>query len=105
MPDPTRRDRHALRTPAATTESAPLRGVLIALALAFLGLFLILPVVLVFVEAFKKGLDDYFAAFADPDAQAAIRLTPIVAGISVPLNMIFGLAASCVIVKFEFRGK
>src|SRR3979490_529776 len=88
-----------------TTESAAVRTALIALALAFLALFLILPVIVVFSEALSKGGAFYLATFTDPDARAAIRLTLIVAAIAVPLNMIFGIAASWAIAKFEFQGK
>jgi sulfate transport system permease protein len=91
--------------PSVTTESSAARMALIALALTFLALFLILPVIVVFSEALRKGVSVYLAAFEDPDAQAAIRLTLIVAAIAVPLNMIFGIAASWAIAKFEFHGK
>jgi len=90
---------------SATTESPRTRAMLIALALAFLVLFLILPVIAVFSEALRKGISVYFATFADADAQAAIRLTLLVAAIAVPLNMVFGIAAAWSIAKFEFRGK
>ena len=90
---------------SVTTESAAARVALTAAALIFLAVFLILPVVVVFAEAFRKGVSAYFATFRDPDAQAAIRLTLVVAAIAVPLNMIFGVAASWAIAKFEFRGK
>jgi sulfate transport system permease protein len=93
------------RTTSATTESAAARAALIALALAFLALFLILPVVVVLVEALRKGLSAYLATFDDPDARAAIGLTLTVVAIAVPLNMLFGIAASWAIAKFEFRGK
>jgi sulfate transport system permease protein len=73
--------------------------------LAFLALFLLLPLIVVFVEALSKGASFYLATFTDPDARAAIRLTLIVAAIAVPLNMIFGIAASWAIAKFEFQGK
>ena len=92
-------------TSAATTESPIVRALLIALALAFLALFLILPVVVVFAEALRKGVAAYFATFGDPDAQAAIGLTLTVVAIAVPLNMVFGIAASWAIAKFTFRGK
>jgi sulfate/thiosulfate transport system permease protein len=95
----------ARRAPAVTTERAPVRALLIALALAFLAIFLILPVIVVFGEALRKGFTAYLATFRDPDAWAAIRLTLLVAAISVPLNTVFGLAASWAIAKFEFRGK
>lgn len=89
----------------AVTESLPTRIVLIAVALVFLALFLILPVIAVFVEAFRKGAGEYFAALVEPDAWAAIRLTLTVAAISVPLNLVFGIAAAWAIAKFEFKGK
>ena len=78
---------------------------LIVVALLFVGLFLIVPLASVFAEALKKGIGPYFAAFADKDAQAAIRLTLVAAAIAVPLNLVFGVAASWAITKFEFRGK
>ena len=99
------RDRQPKMPASVTTESASARAVLIALALAFLVLFLILPVVVVFGEALRKGLWAYLATFEDPDARAAIWLTLTVAAIAVPLNMLFGIAASWAIAKFEFRGK
>lgn len=88
-----------------TTESFVTRLVLIAISFAFLGLFLILPVVAVFVEAFRKGTGEYLASLVDPDALAAIRLTLLVAAISVPVNTVFGIAAAWAIAKFEFKGK
>ena len=81
------------------------RMVLIAIALAFLALFLFVPLVAVFAEAFKKGGQAYLAAITDPDAVSAIKLTLIAAFISVPLNLVFGVAAAWSIAKFEFRGK
>jgi sulfate transport system permease protein len=93
------------RAPSATTESAAARALLIALALVFLALFLILPVVVVFAEALRKGVAAYLATFHDPDALAAIRLTLTVVAIAVPLNMLFGIAAAWAIAKFEFFGK
>lgn len=89
----------------ATTEAWWVRWLLIGLALAFLVLFLFLPLVAVFVEAFRKGAEAYFASFRDPDALSAIKLTLVTAGIAVPLNLVFGIAASWLIAKFEFRGK
>ena len=89
----------------AISESLPVRLLLIALALAFLALFVILPVIAVFIEAFRKGWQDYLAAFSDPDALAAIRLTLLIAAIAVPLNLVFGIAAAWAIAKFEFKGK
>jgi sulfate transport system permease protein len=90
---------------SATTEPLATRIVLTGIALAFLALFLILPVIVVFAEAFTKGFSVYLATFSDHDAQAAIWLTLVVAAIAVPLNMIFGVAASWSIAKFDFPGK
>ena len=90
---------------SATAEPAWLRRALIATALIFLALFLFVPLVAVFFEAFKKGWDTYVAAITEPDARSAIWLTLVAAGISVPLNLVFGLAASWAIAKFDFRGK
>ncbi|MGN6278997.1 MAG: sulfate ABC transporter permease subunit CysW [Sphingomonas sp.] len=81
------------------------RGFLIGIALGFLTLFLVLPLVAVFVEALSQGVGAYVAALVDRDALSAIRLTLIVAAISVPLNVVFGLAASWAITKFDFPGK
>ena len=81
------------------------RTVLITVALLFLTAFLIVPLVAVFAEAFKKGWEAYVAAIIDPDAISAIKLTLITAAIAVPLNLVFGVAASWCIAKFEFRGK
>jgi sulfate transport system permease protein len=94
----------------ATTRSpigeAPwVRRLIIGLGLGFMTLFLFVPLLTVFHEALKKGWDVYVAAITEPDARSAIRLTLIAAGISVPLNLAFGLAAAWAIAKFEFRGK
>lgn len=88
-----------------TTEAPWVRRLLIAVALGFIVLFLVVPLVAVFVEALRKGLDVYWAAIADPDARSAIRLTLVAAAIAVPLNLAFGIAAAWAIAKFEFRGK
>jgi sulfate transport system permease protein len=93
--------RHAL----PTTEPAWVRFGLTAVALLFLSLFLFLPLALVFQQAFSKGWEVYRSAIVDPDALAAIRLTMIAAGIAVPLNLVFGVAAAWSISKFEFWGK
>ena len=90
---------------AATTEPPWVRRVLIGVALVFLSFFLFVPLIAVFVEAFKKGAGVYIAAITDADALSAIYLTLIAAGISVPLNLVFGVAAAWCIAKFEFRGK
>jgi sulfate transport system permease protein len=89
----------------ATGEPRWLRLTLIGVALAFLAVFLFVPLAAVFVEAFKKGVAVYLAAITEPDAVSAIRLTLIAAGISVPLNLVFGIAAAWAIAKFDFRGK
>ncbi len=82
-----------------------LRRTLIGLALAFLALFLLLPLAAVFTEALRRGLGAYFAAFRDADALAAIRLTFLATAIAVPANLLFGVAAAWAIAKFEFPGK
>src|SRR3954464_13127893 len=88
------------------TSEAPLtRIALTAVVLAFLGLFLVLPLAAVFVEALRKGVAAYLASLQDPDALAAIRLTLTVAAIAVPLNLVFGIAAAWAIAKFDFPGK
>ncbi|HXV74609.1 MAG TPA: sulfate ABC transporter permease subunit CysW [Sphingomonadales bacterium] len=89
----------------ATSEPLFVRWLLIAVALAFLVLFLFLPVAVVLVEAFTKGVSAYLAALAEPNALAAIRLTLLTALIVVPLNLIFGVAAAWAIAKFNFKGK
>jgi sulfate transport system permease protein len=88
-----------------TTERAWVRRTLIGAAVLFMLLVLVLPLVLVFVEAFRKGSGEYFAAFGDPQTQAAIRLTLLVAAISVPLNLVFGVMAAWCVAKYEFPGK
>ncbi|MBJ7309090.1 sulfate ABC transporter permease subunit CysW [Rugamonas sp. CCM 8940] len=93
--------------PSAPAALEPLwvRGVLIGVALTFLTLFLFVPLVAVFAEAFKKGWEAYLAAITEADAISAIKLTLLTAVIAVPLNLVFGVAASWCIAKFEFRGK
>jgi sulfate/thiosulfate transport system permease protein len=90
---------------AATGETLGVRIALIAVALMFFGLFVFLPLVVVFLEAFQTGLQGFIAAITNPDALSAIRLTLIVAAISVSANLVFGVAAAWAIAKFEFRGK
>jgi sulfate transport system permease protein len=90
---------------AVTTERYPVRVLLVGTAVVFLVLFLLLPLAAVFVEAFRAGIGTYFAAITEPDAVAAIKLTLLVAAIAVPANIVFGLAASWAIAKFEFKGK
>jgi sulfate transport system permease protein len=86
-------------------ESPLVRRLLTIVALAYLGLFLVVPVIAVFAKALESGVVAYWAAITDPVALAAIRLTVVTAAIAVPLNTLFGLAASWAIAKFEFRGK
>ncbi|HUE36205.1 MAG TPA: sulfate ABC transporter permease subunit CysW [Candidatus Acidoferrum sp.] len=88
-----------------TTEPALVRWLLIAVALLFMALFLVIPLVAVFTEAFSKGLGYYLHTLANPATLSAIKLTAIAAGVSVPLNCIFGIAAAWAIAKFDFFGK
>src|SRR4249920_45752 len=86
-------------------EPAPVRWLLIGVTLLFLGVFLLLPLIIVFVQALSHGVEQFFGAFADSDTKAAIRLTLLTAAIAVPLNTVFGVAAAWAIAKFEFHGK
>ena len=88
-----------------TTETPAVRWLLTALAIGFMALFLVLPLAAVFVEALKGGWQAYWEALKEPDALSAIKLTLITAAISVPLNLVFGVAAAWCIAKFEFKGK
>jgi sulfate transport system permease protein len=88
-----------------TGEPVWVRWILIVVALLFLGLFLVVPLVAVFAQAFAKGVGYYFHSLARPDTLASIKLTFIAAGVSVPLNCIFGVAAAWAIAKFDFTGK
>jgi sulfate/thiosulfate transport system permease protein len=88
-----------------TILSALVRRGLIGLSVAFLAALLLAPLAVVFADAFHDGLQTYFQTFADPDTQAAIRLTLLTALVVVPMNTVFGLAAAWAIAKFEFRGK
>jgi sulfate/thiosulfate transport system permease protein len=89
----------------ALTEPVLVRRLLIAIAIWFLGLFLILPVIAVFAKALENGFAVYFAALREPDALSAIKLTLMTAAISVPLNLFFGVTAAWAITKFRFPGK
>jgi sulfate/thiosulfate transport system permease protein len=93
------------RRPLPINDSRIGRGLLIATAVAFLALFLVLPLCVVFAEALRKGADAYASAVSEPDAWAAIGLTLLTAAISVPMNMAFGVAAAWAIAKHDFRGK
>ena len=86
-------------------DPAPIRWLLIGLALAFVTLFVGLPVLTVFVEAFRNGVGPYLDAIKEPDTISAIKLTLLTAGISVPLNVVFGITASWLISKYRFPGK
>jgi sulfate transport system permease protein len=88
-----------------TNEPVWVRVALILIGVAFMGLILVLPLVAVFTEAFRQGIPGFVKAMQTADAQSAIRLTLLVAAISVPLNVVFGIAASWAIAKFEFKGK
>jgi len=89
----------------STNEPPLVRRLLITVALVFIALFLVIPLVSVFAQALNKGLGFYFQTITDPLALSAVRLTLIAAGISVPLNCVFGVAAAWTIAKFDFRGK
>ena len=89
----------------ATTDARWVQWLLIGTALGFMTLFLFVPLASVFAQALRKGLDVALAAITEPDALSAIRLTLLVAAISVPLNLVFGVSAAWAITKFDFRGK
>jgi sulfate transport system permease protein len=93
------------RTLDARADPTWVRWLLICVSVCFLGLFIVLPLINVFTQAFSKGVEAYVAALTDPDSLAAIRLTLLVAATSVALNILFGLTAAWAITKFEFRGK
>jgi sulfate transport system permease protein len=89
----------------ARADPTPMRWAIIGISIAFLTLFVLVPLANVFAQAFSKGLDAYLAAIRNPDALAAIQLTLIVAAISVGLNLVFGIVAAWAITKYEFAGK
>ena len=89
----------------AIREHALVNWGLLAVALVYLVLFLLLPLASVYAQALADGFGHFFAAILDPDALAAVRLTLLVAAIAVPLNLVFGLAAAWTVAKFDFRGK
>jgi sulfate/thiosulfate transport system permease protein len=90
---------------APTTEATWAKALFIVVAVGFLAIFLLVPLLVVFVEAFRGGIGAYFAALADPEAVTAIQLTLLVAAIAVPANLVFGIAAAWAIAKYEFLGK
>ena len=87
------------------TEPRAIRVVIIAVAVIFLTVFVVLPLVVVFAQALSKGVGAYFSALAEPEARSSIKLTLLVAAISVSLNLVFGLVAAWAIAKFDFSGK
>lgn len=95
----------AVTTSAALQEPRIIRYTLTGIAFAFLSLFIVLPLVSIFITAFQQGIDVYLAAITHPDALAAIKLTLIVVAITVPLNAIFGVMAAWALTKFNFKGK
>ena len=90
---------------AATRETPFVKWLILGTALTFFAVFLLMPLIAVFVEALRKGWETYATALVDPDALSALRLTLIAAAIALPLNLVFGVAAAWAIAKFEFRGK
>jgi sulfate transport system permease protein len=88
-----------------TTDPWWVRSIVISISIAFVTLMLILPLSVIFWEAFRKGISTYIAAFQDRNAMRAIYMTCLAAGIAVPLNLVFGIAASWAIAKYSFRGK
>jgi sulfate transport system permease protein len=89
----------------ATRDPAWIKIVVLGVSLGFFVLFLLMPLIAVFVEAFRRGWATYMAALTEPDAFSAIRLTLLIAAIAVPVNLLFGIAAAWAITKFDFRGK
>jgi sulfate transport system permease protein len=94
---------HSVRSPV--TETRPVRVVLIVLSVLFLAVFLVAPLLTVFVQALSMGLGPALATFGDPEAIAAIKLTLLVAAIAVPCNLVFGVAAAWCIAKYRFPGR
>ena len=93
------REQHALQ------DADWVRWSLIAIAIGFISLFICVPLALVFIQAFSKGVEAYWSALSQPDTVAAIKLTLLVALVTVPLNTVFGVAAAWAITRFEFKGK
>lgn len=91
--------------PAHLDEPKWVKGILLVVALGFLALFLVIPLLSVFAEAFRRGVDLYFKAILEPDALSAIRLTLLVAAVALPLNLVFGVALAWAVTRFQFRGK
>lgn len=87
------------------SEPLSVRLIIIGISVVFIAVFVLTPLILVFVKAFEKGFSTYYSAVSEPDALSAVKLTLITAGIAVPCNTIFGLAAAWLIAKFNFKGK
>ncbi|MGX5479668.1 sulfate ABC transporter permease subunit CysW [Bacillus thuringiensis] len=103
--EPTVLEKKIVKSVSAKKESKLVPGILITITVLFLSLFLLLPLITIFLKAFERGMDVYIAAITDQEAFSAIRLTILVALIVVPLNTIFGVAAAWLITKFQFKGK
>lgn len=103
--EPTLLEKKIVKNVSAKKESKLVPGILITITVLFLSLFLLLPLITIFLKAFERGMDVYIAAITDQEAFSAIRLTLLVALIVVPLNTIFGVAAAWLITKFQFKGK
>ena len=101
----TQQAKQVRRMRQAIGEGPLTRAVLITIALVFLGVMLISPLLVVFIEAFSRGIDVYLKALVMPDTQSALQLTLLVAAIAVPANLVFGVAAAWAITKFDFKGK
>ncbi|MFB6432086.1 sulfate ABC transporter permease subunit CysW [Bacillus thuringiensis] len=103
--EPTLLEKKIVKSVSAKKESKLVPGILITITVLFLSLFLLLPLITIFLKAFERGMDVYIAAITDQEAFSAIRLTLLVALIVLPLNTIFGVAAAWLITKFQFKGK
>ncbi|EEL30032.1 sulfate ABC transporter permease subunit CysW [Bacillus cereus] len=103
--EPTLLEKKIVKSVSAKKESKLVPGILITITVLFLSLFLLLPLITIFLKAFERGMDVYIAAITAQEAFSAIRLTLLVALIVVPLNTIFGVAAAWLITKFQFKGK
>jgi sulfate transport system permease protein len=104
-PPAARRGASRFQSNAATRDPAWIKALILGVSLGFFAVFLLMPLVAVFVEAFSKGWALYLDALVEPDALSAVKLTLVVAAIAVPLNLVFGLAAAWAITKFDFPGK
>ncbi|MEB9407129.1 sulfate ABC transporter permease subunit CysW [Bacillus cereus] len=103
--EPTLLEKKIVKSVSAKKESKLVPDILITITVLFLSLFLLLPLITIFLKAFERGMDVYIAAITDQEAFSAIRLTLLVTLIVVPLNTVFGIAAAWLITKFQFKGK